>query len=137
MTLSWETRKRLLRLGGIVGELLDSARSTPALRSDRAFGQQLSSLMEEVRVALGQDDPGLADEFRRVVVASDELPADLRAAALAGWLKAELAVESLEDQRASAQPRAPRKKQTLGFKIRSPITREAAAEPQAPNRRSD
>lgn len=136
MALSWDARKSLLRLTGIVEELLASARG-PQAPSGTALSQQLSALEDQAQMLLGQDDPTLADEFERMVSVSDELPAELHAAALAGWLKACLAVESAEDKRAeamTAQEAPRRRKQTIGFKIRSPITREETGSEESPGR---
>ena len=62
----------------------------------------------------------LAFSLLVVAVGTDSPPSDVRAAVLVGWLKAGLAAETMEAQR----PEPPRRKQTIGFKIRSPITRE-------------
>lgn len=121
MPVSWDDRKRLGRLHGIADELLASARATPDPTSEEAIGSELDALMNETRAVLANNDEALAVEFARVVMGetASSSPAELRAAMLVGWLKAELAAEAMEAQR---EP--PRRKQTIGFKIRSPITRE-------------
>lgn len=120
MPVSWEDRKRLGRLHGIADELLASARSTPDRAAADAIGSQLDALMSEIQTVLATNDEGLADEFTRVVMTEAATsPAELRAAMLVGWLRAGLATEAMEAQR---EP--PKRKQTIGFKIRSPITRE-------------
>jgi hypothetical protein len=122
---------RLVRLTGIADELLTSLRARPELSADGAAQAQVASLLEEVHALLGESAPALADEFEQVVVgaAAEDAPAELRAAAAAGWLKAGLASQSFDEQAAGPAETmlGPlRRKQTLGFKIRSPITRDAA-----------
>ncbi|MFN2470453.1 MAG: hypothetical protein ABR583_05585 [Gaiellaceae bacterium] len=131
MTLPWEATKKLLRLQGIADELLNTARTSGA-GADEALAVQVGAVVDEVRTLLGEQEPGLAGEFDRIVVqgVSADAPVDVRAAVLVGWLRAGLTAESLDEKRAAAaasQPPSPeqrRRKQTIGFKIRSPITRE-------------
>jgi hypothetical protein len=125
--LSWEARTRLHRLTGMADELLTTARRT----GDEEVQRELDFLMGEVRMTLALDDPDAAAEFEHVVVGPKrgERAAEVRAAELAGWLKAALAVEAMSAQRAAQEATAPpplRRKQTLGFKLRSPITRDSA-----------
>lgn len=134
MPLPWDARMRLVRLAGVTDELLVSARAAPTPNAGAALSQRLVSLLEEVQQVVGENDPFLADEFARVVCSSDEVPPDVQAAVLSGWLKASLATESLEEQRAQQQAQQEpdrRRKQTIGFKIRSPITREASPDEES------
>ena len=123
MAMSWEGRARLQRLTGIADELLTATRvgagEAPLVQ------RELDFLMNEIHMVLALDAPDVAGEFDHVVRAREELPPQLRAAELAGWLKAQLAVESAAAQRAALLPPPERRKHTLGFKIRSPIEREA------------
>jgi hypothetical protein len=126
--LSWEARTRLHRLTGMAEELLTTARRGGG--DGDSVGRELDFLMGEVRMTLALDDPDAAAEFEHVVVGPKrgELPPEVRAAELAGWLKAALAVEAMTAQRAVQEASAPpplRRKQTLGFKLRSPITRDS------------
>jgi hypothetical protein len=136
MALEWDDRKRLLRMHGIADELLTSARAgAPA---GGALDRQLDTVAQEVHMLLLDTDGPAADEFERLVLhgAGDDSPPDVRAAALVGWLKAGLAGESMEAQlQADEKQRSAQKpvgrKQSIGFKIRSPVTREKAPEAQA------
>src|SRR5688500_4502954 len=123
--LSADARDRLHRLTGMADELLTTARRGVA--GEEAVRGELDFLMGEVRMTLALDDPDAAAEFEHVVVGSKrgEVPPEVRAAELAGWLKAALAVEAMAAQRAAQPAPQPRgRKQTIGFKLRSPITRE-------------
>ena len=139
MALEWDDRKRLLRMHGIADELLTSARAgTGAGNAKGAFDRQLDTVAQEVHMLLLDTDGPAADEFERVVLqgGGDEPPPEVRAAALVGWLKAGLAGEALEaQQQAEETQRSAQKpvgrKQSIGFKIRSPVTREKAPEAQA------
>jgi hypothetical protein len=133
MALQWESAKRLMRLQGMCEELLTSARGATESSTSAALGDALESLAREVQVVLETGDPNLAGEFERLVVGSagNSRPAQVQGAAIAGWLRAALAVEALDETRsAAAQPAAPPppRKQTIGFKIRSPVTRGAPTE---------
>jgi hypothetical protein len=131
MPISWEDRKRLLRLHGVADELLASARTPHDSNASAALEAQLDAISNEILAVLAQNDEDLADEFSRLVMAvgTDSPPSDVRAAVLVGWLKAGLAAETMEAQR----PEPPRRKQTIGFKIRSPITRETEGREGAEN----
>jgi hypothetical protein len=127
----------LHRLTGIADELLTTARRTNEA-GEEAVQRELDFLMGEVRMTLALSDPDAAAEFEHVVVGPKrgELPSEVRAAELAGWLKAALAVEAMAAQRAVQEASAPpalRRKQTLGFKLRSPITRDAAGDTAEPS----
>lgn len=134
MALEWEDRKRLLRMHGIADELLTSARAGVGAASARdAVDRQLDAVAQEVHLVLLDTDGPAADEFERVVLqgGGDDSPPEVRAAAIVGWLKAGLAGETMEAQlqteekQRSAQKPVGRK-QSIGFKIRSPVTREKA-----------
>ena len=135
MALEWDDRKRLLRMHGVADELLASVRA--GVSAGGAFDRQLETVAQEVHMLLLDTDGPAADEFERVVLngAGDDSRPDVRAAALVGWLKAGLAGESMEaqqqaeDKQGGAQKLVGRK-QSIGFKIRSPVTREKAPEAQ-------
>ena len=125
---------RLLRVGGVAEELLAHARAGHATELEGAFADLVGALADEVQAVVSESDPFVAEEFERVVVGSGDAPAELRAAALVGWLNAELAAESLTEQRAGSDSAEHlRRKQTIGFKFRSPVTREHTAPEQAPD----
>jgi hypothetical protein len=122
---------RLLRVGGVAEELLAHARGGHATEIEAAFADHVCALADEVQAVVCESDPLMAEEFERVIGRGDA-PADLRAAALVGWLNAVLSAESLTDQRAGSDSAEHlRRKQTIGFKLRSPVTREHAAPEQA------
>ena len=85
---------------------------------------EIDVVMGEVSALLSESDAKLAQEFGRVVVRPDDVrPPDLRAAALAGWLRAEIHVESLDEARAQAgiTDGPARRKLTIGFRSRSQV----------------
>lgn len=123
---------RLLRVGGVAEELLAHARAGRAIELEGAFADLVGALADEVQAVVGESDTLMAEEFERVVVGSGDAPAELRAAALVGWLNAALTAESLTDQRGGSDSAEHiRRKQTIGFKFRSPVTREPATPEQA------
>ena len=123
--LPWEATKRLLRLQGVAEELLNTARASGP-EADEALGLQVNAVAEEVRSLLAEHDPALAEELQgRLAMASGPaVPVDVSAAVLVGWLRAGINAEALDERRAATAPPDVRRKQTIGFKIRSPITRE-------------
>lgn len=127
VSLSWDERKRLLRIAGLGEELLGVAQAS-RVGTPAGLNEQVAFLMNEVHGVLSSSDQEAADEFERIVLRGPrmDLAAELRVGALVGWLKAELAAESIEESRQgqAESPSARRRKQTVGFKIRSPITRE-------------
>ncbi len=134
MPLDWEERKRLLRMHGIADELLTSARGGAAGPASDAIGREIDAIVQEVHLLLLDTEEPIADEFERIVLrgASDS-PADVRAAVLVGWLKAGLAADTFEAQtRAEERQKIAKapvgRKQSIGFKIRSPVTRDTAPE---------
>jgi hypothetical protein len=131
MPISFEARKRLLRLHGIADELLSSARVAKEQQALDAVAAELDVLAAQVHEVLETADAELAAEFQQVVVEPiGNVPeADVRAAVLAGWLKAGLAAEAIDAQR---QEQAPPRKHSIGFRIRSVLTRDSGAgEPDA------
>jgi hypothetical protein len=122
MGLAWGERKKLMRITGLADELLNATRLPRDQASFQALDGEINALMGEVHALLTDSDPKLAAEFEKMVVRSDELrPPDLRAAALAGWLRAEIHVESLDEARIQmgVTDDEPRRKLTLGFRTRS------------------
>ena len=135
MALSWADAKRLVRLNGLAGELLTSARSTTDGDVSEGIDRQLVAVAREVHAVFAEAEPDTADEFRRMILESesDQLPPEVRAASMTGWLNAALATESLEQkarQEVASEENRPRE-QTIGFKIRSPLTRAEAPPSQA------
>ena len=131
MPLPWEVITKLMRFQGIAEELLASARSSRDADLGDALDGQLAILLQETQTVLAFCDESLAAEFARVVVpeSADSTPAEVQAAAFVGWLRAGLNVEALENKRETverqqAAQEPPRRKQTIGFKIRSPLTRD-------------
>jgi hypothetical protein len=122
MSLAWGERKRLMRITGLADELLNATRIPRDQEGFQALHGEIDALMGEVHALLSDSDAKLAAEFERMVARSDDLrPPDLRAAALAGWLRAEIHVESLDEARIQmgVTEGEPRKKLTLGFRTRS------------------
>jgi hypothetical protein len=135
MPLVWEATAKLIRLQGMAEELLASARGASDSRVEEAVDAQLGAIVHETHTVLALCDDSLAAEFERMVrrIAPGSVPAELRVAALVGWLRAELNVDSLEQQRAAVQTQREaqepvRRKHTIGFRIRSPLTREPKPE---------
>lgn len=134
MPLLWDATTKLIRLQGVAEELLASARGTSDPRVAEAVDAQLGAIVQETHTVLALSDDSLAAEFERMVrrIPAESVPPELRAAALVGWLRAELNVNTLEHQRAAVMHREAeepvRRKHTIGFKIRSPLTREPKAE---------
>jgi len=100
MALTWGERKRLMRLTGLAEEVLTATRMGRDEAGARAVASEVDVLMGETAALLRESDRMLADEFERVVVrADDPRPPDVRAAALVGWLRAQVHVESLDEAR--------------------------------------
>jgi len=122
MSLAWGERKRLMRITGLADELLNATRIPRDQAGFQALDGEIDALMGEVHALLSDSDGKLAAEFDRMVVRSDDVrPPDLRAAALAGWLRAEIHVESLDEARTQmgVTEGEPRRKLTIGFRARS------------------
>ena len=89
-----------------------------------ALHGEIDALVGEVHGLLNESDASLAAEFGRIVARADEArPPDLRAAALAGWLRAEIHVETLDEARAQAgmTDGPARRKLTIGFRSRTQV----------------
>ena len=122
MSLAWGERKRLLRITGLADELLNATRIPRDEAGSRALDREIDALMTEAHSLLADSDARLATEFERIVIRSDEpRPPDLRAAALAGWLRAEIHVENLDDARAQmgVTDGESRRKLTFGFRSKT------------------
>ena len=122
MSLAWGERKRLLRITGLADELLNATRIPRDAAGSQALDREIDSLMSEAHALLADSDARLASEFERIVIRSDEArPPDLRAAALAGWLRAEIHVENLDEARAQmgVTDGGARRKLTFGFRSRT------------------
>ena len=137
MPLSWNDRKHVLRMLGVAEELVATTRATGSGYTGDDVRAQLRALAQETQTLLTVNDEELAREFDRLVRGWSEttVPLELGAAALLGWLRAYVGSESHEEKQRNEAPAAPPagrdRKQTIGFKIRSPITREVAAAEQA------
>lgn len=110
-----------MRITGLADELLNATRMPRDPEGSQALHTEIDALMGEVHALLNDSDAKLAAEFERMVVRSDEVrPPDLRAAALAGWLRAEIHVESLDEARTQMDVTEgeERRKLTLGFRAR-------------------
>jgi hypothetical protein len=122
---------------GIADELLTSSRGGAAGPAKEAIGREVDAIVQEVHLLLLDTDGPVADEFERIVLnGTSDSPADVRAAVLVGWLKAGLAAETFEAQRRAEErqtaPKAPvGRKQSIGFKIRTAVTREKPPEAES------
>lgn len=132
MPLPWEATSRLMRLLGMTEELLASYRT--GADGPLPSAGPLQVIVDEAQQILSLSDEALAREFERVALGAAEKSGrpDLEVAAVAGWLKAMLGTQAMDAQRSAAPEPPPegeqrRRKQTIGFKLRSPITREPEA----------
>jgi hypothetical protein len=123
MPLAWDGQMRLLRVVGLAEAVLSAAQASSDDLARAGLGEQVNFLMSEVHAVLIESDAVAAAEFERIVMRGPEVSAELKAAALVGWVNGELMTQARHEENASSQPR---KRQTIGFKIRSPITREHA-----------
>jgi hypothetical protein len=102
MALTWVGIKQLVRLQAVSEQLtvnVQGVDGTQRVRDlERSLGQVLDAILDEVDTALREAEPGLADEFQRIV--NGERTARLnfaaRSALLTGWLKGAVAAETLE-----------------------------------------
>lgn len=110
-----------MRLSELAEEVLGAARM-PRPDDWHAVEAELDALAGEARALLGESDARLAAEFDRIVLrqAADR-PLDLRAASLAGWLRAEIQTENLDEARALAglSQADARRRLTIGFRSRT------------------
>jgi hypothetical protein len=130
MALPWESAKKLMRLQGMSEELLASARAADDSTADSSIRAALESLAREIQVVLETTDPTLAAEFERLIVGTSGDPplAAVQGAVIAGWLRAALGAEALDEKRAAAAP--PAEPRSRKHRIRSPVTRAATPEEQ-------
>jgi hypothetical protein len=135
VVLAWDERKRLLRVTGVAEALLESAHGLSPT-SAPGFHAQLDALIGEARELVRPDDEQASDELARLIPGAETDPAsaELRAAALVGWLKAELTVQAIEDQREDEAGRR-RRKQTIGFIRR--FTRETPIPDRSEHNQTD
>lgn len=113
-----------MRLTGLADELLNATRIPRDPAGFQALDAEIDSLISEVSSVLDDCDARLADEFQRVVIRPDDArPPDLRAAALAGWLRAEVHVENLEEARTQmgVSDQEQKRRLTIGFRSRSQV----------------
>jgi hypothetical protein len=125
MSLTWGGVKQLVRLQAVAEQFADIAQGTeePEMYrraspgtgefrdSGRGLRRVLDDLIDEVHGALRDADPGLADEFERIVIGTTTAPPlslAARAAILTGWLEGAVEAETLEVQLrvGEGQPRA-------------------------------
>ena len=128
MGLAWGERKRLMRMTGLADELLNATRMPRDSAGFQALDAEIDSLLAEVSSVLGESDARLSEEFQRIVIRPDDVrPPDLRAAALAGWLRAEVHVENLEEARAQmgVSDQEQKRRLTIGFRSRSQVAPRA------------
>jgi hypothetical protein len=128
MGLAWGERKRLMRLTGLADELLNATRIPRDPAGFQALDTEIDALVAEVRTVLDDCDARLSEEFQRVVVRPEEpRPPDLRAATLAGWLRAEVHVENLEEARTQmgVTDQEQKRRLTIGFRSRSQVAPRA------------
>lgn len=121
MPLNWEQTKSLVRIQGLIADMLsglDSRRNNAPLRAaDRA----LDAVVEEVLGILDAGEPQTADEFRRLHdgLGSGFASVQARGGAILGWLKGAVEAETLqrrmaEEARAYGEARA-RAERRVGF----------------------
>jgi hypothetical protein len=104
MSLTWGGIKRLVRLQAVAEELADIAGHGQNLEMSRDSVGRLKVILDEVideaHDVLRDADPGLAEEFERIVIegtaSAARLSLDLRASILAGWLNGMVEAETLE-----------------------------------------
>jgi hypothetical protein len=121
VALSWDDTKALMRLSGLVEELLAPLASRQSNSPLRAASAQLEAVVEEALRVLDAADERMAEELRRLVEAggSSFRSVEARGAALAGWLKTAVEAEALErriaaEAKAYAQERV-RAERPVGF----------------------
>lgn len=94
MSLTWGGIKRLIRLQGVAEEFALVARDDPAAQVERV----LAELIDETYEVLQEADEDLSEEFLRIVGEGKaaQMPVDVHASVLAGWLLGAVAAETLE-----------------------------------------
>ena len=103
MSLTWAGVKQLTRLQAVAEQfaaVVQEGESEGWRDPGRELGRVLDDLTGEVHAALRDADPGLADEFERVVIDITAPPLSLaaRAAIFTGWLEGAVEAETLEVQ---------------------------------------
>jgi hypothetical protein len=101
VSLTWGGVKQLMRLHAVAEQLaivVQEGEDGDLRDVGRGLGRVLDELIDEVHGALRDADPGLADEFDRVVIDITAPPLSLaaRAAVLTGWLEGAVEAETLE-----------------------------------------
>jgi hypothetical protein len=102
MSLTWGGVKQLMRLQAVAEQFAavvqEGEESGDWRDTGRGVGRVLDELVGEVHAALRDADPGLADEFERVVIDITAPPLSLagRAAILTGWLEGAVEAEMQE-----------------------------------------
>jgi hypothetical protein len=92
--LTWGGIKRLIRLQGVAEEFTLVARDDPAAQLE----QVLAELIDETYEVLQDADADLSEEFSRIVGEGKaaQMPVEVHASVLAGWLIGAVAAETLE-----------------------------------------
>jgi hypothetical protein len=118
MPLSWDETKTLMRLKGLVDELLKKIPGATSNSPQRAASNQLAAVVEEIYKVLGSTAPLLADELKRVVGAAGTSfrSVEARGAAIAGWLQATVDAELLQRNAEAAAQAKPESKGPVGFR---------------------
>jgi hypothetical protein len=130
MPLAWEQKKKLARLTGVMVEIARiPAAGGGGPEDNDAVGSYLDELGAEVGGAFSPDGD-LAQEFDRLFQRDRSLPPQIRAAAVAGWLKELLAADAHDaaELEGSMLPDELSRKVSVGFKLRSPIVRDEQQE---------
>jgi hypothetical protein len=102
MSLTWGGIKRLVRLQAVAEQLADIAQRSQNPEMSRESGGRLNVILDELIDAahdvLRDADPGLAEEFDRIVTdrAAARLSVAVRASILSGWLHGTVEGETLE-----------------------------------------
>jgi hypothetical protein len=104
VSLTWGGVKQLIRLKAVarqVAVIAQESKSAADWRHDqREVSQLLGRVIDEVHEGLRSADPGLAEEFERVVIDITDPPLSLaeRASIVTGWLEGAVEAEALEVQ---------------------------------------
>jgi hypothetical protein len=102
VALTWGDVKQLIRLQAVARRVAavahEANRNTTPSLGERALGQVLDELADEVQGVLQDADRNLAEEFDRVVVDMTPGPwsVAVRASILTGWLEGAVEAETLE-----------------------------------------
>lgn len=98
MPLNWEQTKSLLRIQGLITEMLAGLDNRRNNAPQRAAGRALEAVIEEILGILDASEPETADEFRRLRdgLGSGFASVQARGGAILGWLKNAVEAETLE-----------------------------------------